>query len=187
VSVAETSGVMTADDLLTLREDGWQYELRRGELIRLAPASERHSDLEVRTIVRLGSHVEANRLGRVYSGDAGFRLSSDPDTVLAPDVAFVARERLATGPARDHFFVGAPDLAVEIVSPSDSAPKVRAKVEEYLRAGTRLVWVIHPTKRSITVDRADGTVAELREGATLSGEEVVPGFACGVAELFDEL
>jgi len=185
--VAETTRLMTADELLMLREDGWQYELRRGELIRMDSASEGHGSLEVRAIVRLGSYVEANRLGRVYAGDTGFRLFSNPDTVRGPDVAFVARERLATGPARDHFYVGAPDLAVEIVSPSNGAPQLREKVEEYLQAGARLVWVIYPTTRSVTVYRADGTVGELREGGTLSGEEVVPGFACAVADLFAEL
>jgi Uma2 family endonuclease len=184
--VAETTRLMTADELLMLREDGWQYELRRGELIRLDYASEGHGSLEVDLILLLGTHVRQHRLGRVYSGDTGFRLFSNPDTVREPDVAFVARARLATGSARDHFHVGAPDLAVEIASRSNSAPQLREKVEEYLQAGAGLVWVIYPTTRSVTVYRADGSVAELREGATLSGEEVVPGFACAVADLFAE-
>ncbi|HEY3108799.1 MAG TPA: Uma2 family endonuclease [Chloroflexota bacterium] len=185
--MAETTRLLTADDLLALPDDGWRYELRAGRLLREPPAGGEHGALGVEALYLLKHHIRQHRLGKLYSADTGFVLARDPDTVRAPDIAFVRADRALSGPDARGFLPQAPDLAVEIVSPSERPSSTRARVEDYLRAGTRLVWVIYPTTRSVTVHRLDGSVSELREGGTLSGEEVVPGFACAVADLFAEL
>jgi len=176
--------LMTAEQLLAMPDDGRRYELVRGELIEMSPTHESHGRREGRLLVRVGNFVYEHRLGEVYPGDAGFQLERDPDTVRAPDVAFVSRDRLRPIDEATGYFPGAPDLAVEIVSPSETAGDVLAKVADYLKAGTRLVWVYYPRTGKLSVFRPDGSLAELGSGDTLSGEDVLPGFAVTVGELF---
>jgi Uma2 family endonuclease len=184
LGVAEAKVLVTADELSRMPDDGREYELVEGEVIAMPPAGVEHDQLagEIYSLVR--AFVRANRLGRVFSGSGGFRLFDHPDTVRAPDVAFVSRDRAFDAHERG-YFRGAPDLAVEIVSPSESAQEIRLKVDQYLRAGARLVWVVYPRTRSVTVFRADGTVSELRDDDTHAGEDVLPGFSCPVAALFE--
>ena len=105
-------------------------------------------------------------------------------TVRAPDVSFVARERITPGQRYPGYWLGAPDLAVEVVSPNDSAQELRTKIAEYLASGTRLVWVAYPRTQTVTIYHADGAVEERSIGQTLDGEDVVPGFSLPVAEVF---
>jgi Uma2 family endonuclease len=138
----------------------------------------------VQLVILLGAHCKANRLGWIFGADASFQCFLDaPDKVRKPDVSFVRLDRLPGGPPKGHCRV-APDLAIEVISPNELYSEVEEKVDEYLAAGVRLVWVIDPPHRSIRVHRADGTVTDLRETEALSGEAVIPGFRCLVSDLF---
>jgi Uma2 family endonuclease len=176
---------MTAEELFSLPDDGWRYELVRGELNRMPPAGIQHGYIASRLNQRLLAYVEAHNLGLVCTAEAGFRLARNPDTVRAPDVAFIARERIPAEGVPTGYWPGAPDLAVEIVSPSDRFDDVVEKVVEYLAAGTRLVWVIPPRTHTVMVYRATGEVQLLRGHEELQGEEVLPGFTCPVSALFE--
>src|SRR5688572_10404946 len=125
--MVEAKTRMTAAELEQLPNDGWRYELRKGELLRMPPAGEPHGRHGNKLNIFLGHYVLENRLGVVYSREAGFQLESDPDTVYAPDIAFLRRDRVPTED-RPGFFPGAPDLAVEVVSPSDTAEEDRKSV-----------------------------------------------------------
>jgi Uma2 family endonuclease len=176
--------LLTAEDLLTLPDDDKRYELVRGELVCMAATGGRHGIIASRLDYRLRAFVEAHDLGEVCAAETGFRLAQNPDTVRAPDVSFIARERLPAAGAPEGYWPFAPDLAVEVVSPSDRSDDVLAKVQEYLRAGTRLVWVFHPRTRTVMVYRINGEVQLLRAQDELSGEDLLPGFHCQVDELF---
>ena len=175
---------LTAEDLLRMPDDGYRYELVKGELLRVPPAGNIHGKRTMRLGWRLAQHVEANDLGIVFASETGFRLASDPDTVRAPDVAFVIKTRVEDVGEFEGFWPGAPDLAVEVISPGDSYTEVEEKVEEYLQAGARAVWVVDPRRRTITVYRSLTDITILTENDTLEGGDFIPGFSCGVAEVF---
>ena len=175
--------LMTADELLAMRDDGYKYELRQGELIRMVPPGLDHGRFGGRLYRPLADHVEARELGEV-TFEFGFRLSPDPDTVRAPDVAFFRGGRVEPIGSHPGYVEGAPDLAVEVVSPNDTAADVREKVADYLSAGTRLVWLVYPRVRTVTIYRANGTVEERTVGQSLDGEDVVPGFSIPVERIF---
>ena len=176
--------LITADELLRLPAKGYRYELVRGELIKMPPAGAQHGGIAAKIAHRLLAHVEANRLGVVFGAETGFWIHRNPDTVRAPDAAFIANERLPEGGLPAGYFEGAPDLAVEVVSPNDTASEVQAKVEDWLRAGVRLVWVVYPESRSVTVFRSWADARMLTPADTLTGDPVLPGFTCPVQELF---
>ena len=185
------SNGMTAEQLLGYEIPGKRLELVRGQLVVREPASFSHGALSLRIGVVLTNHLTRERdqqgwtmsRGRLATADPGFTLARRPDTVRAPDVAYVSRERFA-GPMPDGFPEFAPDLAVEVRSPSDRTGAVVAKVSDWLSAGTKLVWVVDPLREQVVVYRADGTVSVLALGETLSGEEILPGFAFPLQELF---
>ena len=174
----------TAADLERLPDDGFRYELVRGEVRKMTPASNEHGKIAALVTASLVQHVLANRLGSVYAAETGFRLASDPDTVRAPDAAFVCQARLDAVGAVAGYWPGAPDLAVEVVSPGDRSGEVAEKVAAWLEAGTQMVVVVEPRQRTVAVHRADGTVDVLREGDVLEGGKVVPGWEIAVAALF---
>jgi Uma2 family endonuclease len=122
----------------------------------------------------------------VAGADTGFWLTRDPDTVRAPDVAFVRRERLPTGAARRGYFPGAPDLAVEVISPKDLYTEVDEKVGEWLAHGTLMVLVVNPRRRTVAVHRPGQPVRILGEDETLDGEDAVPGWTMAVRDIFDD-
>ena len=132
----------------------------------------------------MGGHVRLNGLGWVFAAETGFIIHSDPDTVRAPDVSFVSRDRLNADDIPDSFIRLVPDLVVEVVSPGDTLREVREKVEDWLGAGARLVWVIHPATRTTTAYQSPEDVIQLSEDDYLNGENVVPGFSCLVGDLF---
>lgn len=175
-----TTKLLTADDLWNMPDHGGHHELVKGELRMMAPAGPEHGDRVMRLAWRLAQYVEEHDLGTVFAAETGFRLSGD--TVLAPDCAFVSKSRMAKTPKKPGFFRGAPDLAVEALSPGDSAEEVDEKIQEWLAGGVRLLWVINPKAKTISVYRAGGArLTVLKAGETLSGEKVVPGFQCEVA------
>ena len=132
----------------------------------------------------IGNHVLTRNLGRVFAAETGFLLQRGPDTVRAPDAAFVAGGRLAAGEVPAGFLEMAPDLAVEVVSPGDSAAAVRAKVDDWRRAGTRLVWVMYPETRSVTAHRPARPPTAVREPGALDGAPVFPDFKVPVRDFF---
>ena len=176
--------LVTADELLRMPDDGRRYELARGELIEMAPAGARHGRIASRIDRRLGTYVEQSDLGEVFTAEPGFRLERDPDTVRAPDVGFVSNDRLPPGELPKGFFDISPDLVVEVISPSDTADSVQAKLEEWLRHGVRLVWLVYPETRSVAVYRALDDARVLTEQDQLSGEPVLPSFSCPLSDIF---
>jgi Uma2 family endonuclease len=166
--------LMTAEELMELPDDSNQYELDEGRLIVMPPSAFRSSQVASRLGARLGTFILDNDLG-IFAGEGGgLKLTSNPDTVRAPDFSFVRRDRVVdTGRG---YFPGAPDLAVEVLSPSDRYAAVARKVRQYLATGVRLVWVIDPEERTVTIHRANGDVEILGEDGVLDGEDVVPGF-----------
>lgn len=160
--------------------DGRKYELVEGELI-VAPAGMKHEEVAAELIVLLGIYLRSNRLGRLFTSSVGYQLTEN--ILLSPDVSFVRMERLPDGRSPETFGRFAPDLAVEIISPSDSMTTIEDKVELYLKHGTQLVWVINPKLRRATIYRADGSVSVVRADGVLSGEAVLPGFACALADI----
>ena len=176
------TGTLTADELLHLSMPGKRTELVRGVLVVREPAGYRHGVVAARLAMLLGSYVEARSLGQVLAAETGFTLTRDPDTVRAPDVAFVRRERLPD-PLPTGFAELAPDLVVEVLSPDDREGEVLAKVADWLSAGSRLVWVVDPGQREVRVYRAGGGEALVPGRGTLDGEDVLPGFTCDVAAI----
>ena len=179
-----TMPLMTAGDLARLPEDGCRYELVRGELRKMPPAGEEHGGVAMRIGWRLAQYVEENGLGKVYAAETGFLLESDPDTVRAPDVAFVRQERLLESGTVTGFRPGAPDLAVEVVSPGDTHSEVEVKAMEWLKAGCRIVLTLNPRNRTVTVYRSLNEISLLTEEDTLDLGEVLPGWAYPVRVLF---
>jgi Uma2 family endonuclease len=182
--MATGNKLMTADELWRMPDDGQRHELIAGELRSMPPSGWEHGWIAVRVTVPLSQYVDANRLGVVCGAETGFILTRDPDTVRAADVAFVRRERvLAAGDVKS-YWPGAPDLAVEVVSPHDRYTEVDAKVVEWLTHGTRMVLVVNPRRRVVAVHRPHRAVRELTESDVLDGEDVVPGWTLAVREIF---
>jgi Uma2 family endonuclease len=178
-----TKTLLTADELEQMPDDdSVQTELDEGELITMPPAGEDHGNCETEITSILRNHVKKNRLGRIYTGDTGFRLSDG--IVRAPDVAFVRQERLE-GLKGKGFAKGAPDLAVEIFSPSDSVPQLMRKVKQYFAAGCHTVWIVYPDAREIHILEASGTDRILQEADSIEAPEILPGFSVPIAEFFE--
>ena len=181
--MAATTKLMTAEELLAMPDDGFRYELVRGELVKMAPAGHVHGKRGGRVNYSLSAHVYQNDLGEVYLAETGFHLETDPDHVLAPDASFVRQARVETVGDGDGFFPGPPDLAVEVVSPNDRYTEVADKVAEWLAAGVRMVVVVNPRNRTVQAHTPEG-VTELTEADTLHGGDVVPGWRLPVADIF---
>ncbi len=172
----------TADQLLALPRGRHRYELVRGELHTMSPAGWLHGAVVARVGSLLGNHVDQHRLGAVFAAETGCFLEHQPDTVRAADVSFVRRERMAALANGPGFFPGAPDLAVEVLSPSDTAVKLRDKVACWLAAGCQLVWVIDPDRRCGEVHRPGTPPEQFGEDGVFRGGEVVPGFELRLAD-----
>lgn len=169
--------LMTAEELLHLRISDKRSELVRGVLVVREPPGYRHGRVAMELGRRIANHVVERGLGSVFAAETGFTLSRDPDTVRAPDVAFIRRERLPD-PEPTGFPDLAPDLVVEVLSSDDRPGKVLAQVADWLSAGSRLVWVVDPERRLARVYRQDGTEALATASDPLDGEDVLPGFSC---------
>ena len=174
---------VTAQELHQLPAGG-RYALVKGELRKMPPAGREHGSIAMHVGASLYQFVTTQGLGSVYAAETGFLLATNPDTVLAPDAAFVRSDRLAQIADVAGFIPGAPDLAVEVISPSDTYTEVEEKVTLWLQHGTRMVIVVNPRRRSVTVYRPDRPVLFLSEQDELSGDDVVPGWSVRVRDLF---
>jgi Uma2 family endonuclease len=149
----------------------------------MSPAGSEHGAVIGNLSAMVWNYAKSHSLGRVFGAETGFLIAQDPDTVRAPDVAFVRAERIS-GNLPQGFFVGAPDLAVEVLSPSDRASEVLVKTQNWLEAGCRMVWVVDPLTQSVTVYRSRRDIVVLAAAELLSGDDVLPGFTLPVAEVF---
>ena len=175
---------MTADELIKLPRGRMRYELIEGELIEMTPAGHLHGRIAMRIAVPLGSFVLQHKIGEVYAAETGFYIKRDPDTVRAPDVAFVRAERLKEADDKG-YFPGAPDLAVEVISPSDVYQEVEAKVAEWLGAGSQIFIIINPRHRTVKIHRSLTDITVLNEDDTLTLPEMLGDWELGLAEVFD--
>lgn len=182
--MATQTELVTAAELLEWQDDGKRRELIRGEVIEMSPAGREHGKIAMRFGSALEQYVATQGLGEVYAAETGFRLSLEPDTVRAPDVSFVARERAEAITDVTGYLPGAPDLAVEVVSPSDRFSAVEEKVWEWLNAGARMVVVLNPRSRTATVYRSRTDIVVLQESEALDGGDVVPGWSVSLREMF---
>ena len=169
---------MTLEEFLENDCEGYEYV--KGELVPMAAAAIVHGEIGSNVHFLLASHIRKNKLGRLYIAETTFQLD---DRVVKPDIAFVSPERLSEDKLKG--FSVAPDLAIEIVSPTDKQYDVTEKALAYLKAGTRLVWVIEPVAKTVMVYRSETDFTLLRCEDTLTGEDVVEGFACPVEQLFE--
>ena len=180
----------TADMLERLPDDGWRYELFEGRILRMPPPGTDHGNLEARLSRRLGNYVEDHRLGETYVGESGWDLTrpGEPtDTVLGADLAFVRAARLPLPPPRrgTAYRPLAPDLVVEIASPSQFHPEMGEKAQVWLNRGVRLVWIVWPERRDIDVWALGAAEPHtLRDADALDGGDVIPGFRLPLAELW---
>ena len=181
----DVGGTLTIEEFERLPDDGYRHDLVRGWLTREPPAGGWHGEIGSEIGRLVANHVREHRLGRVFTAETGFVLTEDPPTVRGPDLAFVARGRLPPGPAPAGFLRLAPDLAVEIVSPSNTWTEMAAKVRDYLEAGVRLVWIVDPRSRTVTVHELGATPVITRPEAELTGGDVLPGFSTPVGGLFE--
>jgi Uma2 family endonuclease len=178
------AGLVTAEALFDMPDNGGRTELVRGELREMSPGSPWSSEVGILIAAALIGHVRPRRLGSVFGDEAGFILARNPDTVRAPDVAFVRADRLPPPAQREFFLALAPDLVVEVLSPTDRAHDVHDKIHEYLEAGVRLVWLVDPRARRVTVCLPDRTTRTLGASDVLDGGDVLPGFQLTLADLF---
>lgn len=184
--MVEAHTLLTGDDLLRMsaaQEACYRFALVEGELKKMPPTGGPHGEMAINLGAHLLAHVRQRRLGHVV-GDVGFYLRRDPDTVRAPDVAFIRAARVPAGKLPEGFFPGPPDLAVEVVSPGDTATEMEAKVRDYLASGVLRVWVVYPDTRTVVVYRPDGTATRYGEDGVLQDEELLPGFSLSLRELF---
>jgi Uma2 family endonuclease len=163
-----------------LANDYESYEYVKGELVPMSIPTMIHGEVSANLVTLLNNHVRQNKLGRVYTAETTFQIG---DSGRKPDVAFVSRERLPEN--RHQASPIPPDLAIEIVSPSDKFYDVQEKALEYLDAGVKMVWVIEPIARTVIVYRSRNDIKICTQNETLTGEEVVEGFQCAVAEIFE--
>lgn len=179
-----TLQLITAEEFARLPNpvDGSQQELVRGVIVTMPPPKGLHGACCWKVAFKLGLHIEPAKLGRLFINDTGFLTAKGPDTVRGADVSFWQAERMAVIPER--YADIPPDLAVEVVSPDDHFARLNRKLFEYMALRIRLVWIVDPEDRSVTVYRPDQPPRILGENDTLSGEDVLPGFSCVVRELF---
>ena len=177
--------LVTANELLNMPDDGRRYELIEGDLIELTPPpGTQHGYTQFRTGFNLEQFVGPRGLGIVLTA-AGFLISTGPDTVRAPDVAFVSADRVPEGGLPQGYLPFAPDLLVEVVSPSDRASDVEEKVHMWLDAGAKLVWVTYPSTKSVTMYRSRTDVTIVEGDELLNGAPVLNGFSIPVSRLFE--
>ena len=177
-----TSQLLTAEDVERIALPGKQVELVRGRLVVREPPGTWHGVIAANLTCLMGDFVRAHGLGIVAAQDTGFKIATDPDTIRAPDLAFVGREGAQRIPRRGYAEL-APDLVVEVLSPGDTPGEVLAKVADWLAAGTRLVWLVDPERSEVRIYRRDGTLSVLRESDSLDGEDVLPGFSCPLRDV----
>lgn len=180
---APATTLLTAEQFWHLPDNGKRLELVRGEVVETMPTNGKHGAIVGMFIFFLIQWTRTTGAG-VVGTETGFILDHDPDVVRAPDVHFVRADRLPEGQPSERFYDFAPDLAVEVISPSETAEEVQEKVRDYLAAGSSLVVLVYPRTRLLIAHTPDGAARTYREGEEFSDPAVLPGFSCRVAELF---
>jgi Uma2 family endonuclease len=175
--------LLTAEDLARFSPDDHRYELVEGRVIPMSPVSFDHGRIVIEFGGILRQHVRRLKLGRIVT-EVGFKLASNPDTVRAPDLAFLREDRIPD-PAPRGFWNGSPDLAVEVLSPDDRPADVRSKVDEYLRSGVPAVVVIDPDAQSVEIYRPSLPPTVLQGTGVVDLDDVLPGFQCTLPEIFE--
>lgn len=181
---ADMASLLTADDLLQVQAPGKWVELVEGRLVVREPPGGWHGKVAARLTWLLGDFVYPHGRGVLFGQHTGFRIATDPDTVRAPDVAFVSRER-AAAIGRSGYPALAPDLVVEIVSPADRPGELLNRVGDWLNAGAGVVWVIDPTRDVAQVHRGDGSMELVPGDGSLAGEGALAGFSCPLARVLE--
>lgn len=175
---------MTAQDFWQLPDTGMRRELIRGEISEALPPGGQHGAIAVILAMALRSWMK--RAAGGYVGvESGYLLAHDPDTVRGPDISYVRAERIPATGVPEGFWNLAPDVAIEVVSPTETAEEVREKVRDFLSAGTSLVWIVYPRTREVIVHTVDGLARAYSVNDTLAFPDILPGFSCPVAELFE--
>ncbi|MEO1236452.1 MAG: Uma2 family endonuclease [Planctomycetota bacterium] len=182
MTAAETQHLITADEFFE-NPKYERCELIDGEVNPVSPTGGHHGVVVLRIGRKIGAFVDDHQLGLAFGAETGFLLGRDPDTLRAPDVAFIAKDRSAEADIPKYIPIP-PDLAVEVNSPSDRISDVTAKANWWLANGTRQVWVVDPPSRTVTVYHPDGAAHVWKDGETFGGGEVLPGFTLAVGELF---
>lgn len=174
---------VTADEFAGRSAEG-RLELVRGEVVEVAPTGFEHGAIVAKLTMMMNHHATTRRLGRVVTGDVGFHLAKEPDLVRAPDIAFLTSDSIPTGLASRLFVESPPVLVVEVVSPTDRANDIIERVDDYLKAGARLVWVVYPSRQQVVEYNSPGQSLILRPGDRLDGGDVFPGFSRPVGDIF---
>jgi Uma2 family endonuclease len=180
MSITTQTHLMTAEELGNLPDSPDRHELIKGELLTMPPVMHLHGRVAANLTILLGLHVKAHRLGQVVT-ESGYKLESDPDTVLGPDLSFISTERLDQ--PEDRYYEGPPDLAIEVLSPSDRKGYIERKLGLYLARGTRSIWLVNPRRRTVEVVSSTGERRTLHETDELI-DDTVPGFRVKVSEIF---
>jgi Uma2 family endonuclease len=179
-----TTALMTAEELLKLPSGQHRYELINGELKTMSPAGHNHGRITMRIASPLAQFVWKHKLGEVFAAETGFKLSSNPDTVLAPDVSFIREERAKDLRKSKGYWPGPPDLAVEVISPSEHKTEVTAKVNQWLHFGVKVVWIVDLKHENITVYRLANDLETLNNQEELTAEDLLPGFRIRISDVF---
>jgi Uma2 family endonuclease len=175
----------TADELLALPMGmGKRYELVLGELRVMSPGGWKHGSVISNLHIILGGFVSRHKLGMMFGAETGFKLTTNPDTVRAPDAAFVSNANIPADLSERGYWPGAPDLAVEVVSPNDTSGKVDEKIEAWLAAGCTSLWIVDPRLETVTIYHSLTDVTIKAAGDVIENEPLLPGFSCKVDELF---
>ena len=179
-----STALMTAEELMQLPRDGFRYELINGELEKMPPPGHPHGRIALRLSVLLGRFILDHGLGEAFSTDTGFQLTWNPDTVLAPDLAFVTNERFAEGRNTEGYWPGPPHLAVEVLSPHDRPGKVRKKISQWFGFGVQQVWIVDPKHRTVTIYRSETDTTTFSGSDYLEAQDLFPGFRISLDRIF---
>jgi Uma2 family endonuclease len=180
----ESGEIMTAADLLAASDDGQLYELIDGVKRAMSPAGNKHGKIAATLLCLLGAHIREKKLGAVYAAETGFLIQQNPDTVRAPDVAFITQARIDEVGSVDGYWPGAPDIVAEVVSPNDRFSDTEQKALHWLRAGSQIVWVVDPAQAHVTEYRGVSEIRILISDEMLTMPQLLPGWEVEIAELF---
>ena len=182
--MSTSTALITAEEFMQLPdEDGFRHELINGEVIRMPSPQFPHSRAASRLLIHLAQFVMEHELGEVF-GEIGFKLTLNPDTVLAPDIAFIAKERLDAAGDTEGYWLGPPDLAVEVLSPSDRPSKVHKRIDSLFGYGVKQLWVVNPRKRSATIYRSPSDSITFSGSDDLEADDILPGFRLSLDRIF---